>query len=216
VIRKIKSSYLSTLVGVVFTVSVFALSQNALAFAIIPVMDISYSTGSGTGDQSPSLGLSPLFFKGGGLLFENTVVNGVRLEWGAIYMVRGFVNNSVSSRFDFYSMQFPLTVKYYVNRAFFIGLGGYYAHGMGNVYMNPTSGGDTQYSTYGDLGLSADDFGLLVSMGTKLNLVPRIALFMDVRYLYGLQNISNIPGVGIRLADYQALVGLRFGGEKGD
>jgi hypothetical protein len=187
-------------------------SNLAHATSVTPVLALNYGRGSGTTTASPNLGFhSPTY--GGGVLVEAKVSSGLGIEWGGLYILRGFVSTDSSTQYTFYTVEFPLLLKFHVGKVFSLGVGGYYAHHMGNIYLNPVSDKSAiSYEGYGTASISTEDCGFALSLGFAVGLVPRIALVVDARYLLGLKNISLLEGSGIKMTDYQVLAGLRFGG----
>ena len=146
-----------------------------------------------------------------GFLFDFKAFKALSVEFGTLYAPRGFVDTvtatSVSNELTLNTIQFPFLFKFYLVPSIALGVGGYFSHGMGSIQIGSST------ITYKDAGLGADDYGALVSLGLQIAILPYVSLMGDFRYLYGLQNISQISSISTTLSDIQFLAGVRFGGK---
>ncbi len=183
------------------------------ALSLIPVVAVAFPTAAS--DPSNIFTVGSRYTYGGGVLFRFEMFSKLSLEVGALYLPRGYsesdsVVGTVVNTFD--TIQFPALLKYQPFSILSLGLGPYFSHGVGSVHSYPVSDPsqttDTAYSfsTFG-----ADDYGMVVSAGLDIRILPLTRWVMDGRYLIGAQNISKMDGTSIYFRDLQIITGLRFG-----
>jgi hypothetical protein len=171
--------------------------------------------GVGNASVSSSAGFSSGFLTssyGAGILLNFKMARSGSVELGLLYVPRGFqasFSDGTTAAYTFNTVQVPLAFRYDILKTVSIGIGGYFSHGIGNIAIVGTD--STSQLAYGDGTYGADDSGGLVSLGLKFPLIKVLSLIVDGRYLYGLQNVSKVPGVTTYLRDLQVLGGIRFG-----
>jgi hypothetical protein len=88
-------------------------------------------------------------------------------------------------------------------RSFSIGVGGYAAYALGSeTWINPLSGMSSMLPF---------DLGLVASADLRVRIFPFFRLVADIRYLYGLTNLSQSTVFTTYSNDFQVFAGLRFG-----
>jgi hypothetical protein len=168
----------------------------------------------GSSTTSPKLGY------GGGFLIDSMMTPGVGFEIGALYITRkteldGFsVNGGAASNLDVKTtaIQVPVLLRFHLLPMISIGLGGYWAYGIGNVNSTDTSGNSLASGSYSTELIKQSDFGLLGSVGLRLPLgTGGVKLLIDGRYAYGLTDFNNgAYTTTAKYRDVQGLVGLSF------
>jgi hypothetical protein len=137
-------------------------------------------------------------------------------NFGMLYMPRGYLQTLLAtgedSQVTFNTVQLPITFHYYLLPVLAVGLGGYYSHALGSAQIQSLSGsGEVSTESYGPGKLSADDYGVVVSLSFNVRMTSFMSFVIDGRYLYGLQNVSNINDFTAFLRDFQVLGGIRIG-----
>ena len=148
---------------------------------------------------------------GGGVLIEFPLSTHWSFELGGLYLQRAQSDTTLLPAVDATATiaEVPLLLRYYFGQHFALGAGGYYASAIGNVnFSDGTSG------TYQALGLNSSDYGVVGSVSLYALLGSSVAFLVDGRCTYGLSNASTITGITSNYIDFQALAGLRFGGNK--
>lgn len=153
---------------------------------------------------------------GFGALFGFNMFPRMMIDVGALYVPRGFgVSSPIlpsNLEVNFNTVQIPLVLHYSFLPSFALGVGGYFSHGVGSIKTVSTADSSQfSYSSYGPGSFSADDHGLVLSLSLKVSLLPFFSLVLDGRYLYGLQNISQMGSMTAYLRDLQILGGIRLG-----
>lgn len=158
--------------------------------------------------STPSTATSLTFQYGGGVLIDFLMIpNLAEVELGFLYLPKGFSLGSKS--YSMTSVQAPLQLKIYILPAIFLGLGGYYSRSFGTISATSDAGASTlPYSPQGPY--TADDYGVALSLGLRVKIVPTISFILDARYLIGGVNISHTDGT-LYTRDIQALAGIRIG-----
>lgn len=187
-------------------------APNAYSWSIMPVGAINqgsalfgYTNGHTAGSSVSSYGA--------GVLFGFRMMPRVFMEVGVLYLTRGFTmefSGGATTTYQFTTGQIPLAVRIYVLRSVYLGVGGYFAHAIGSVGYS-TSAGDAGSKSFTEAACGADDYGGLVALGMKFSLLPFVSIEVDGRYLYGLQNITQLSGATTYFRDIQVLGGIRFG-----
>ncbi len=191
------------------------LSSHAGAVSFTPVGAAAYSGGTISSNNGYTYPYHS-FAYGFGALFGFSMFPNVFAQFGVLYLPRGFDQSSTSlpaqQEVTFNTIHLPFTIHYYLMPVLAVGLGGYFSHGIGSISSYPLGApASANLSAYGPNSYSADDFGLTVSLSFNLNLLPSVSLIVDGRYLYGLQNISQISSMSVYLRDFQVLAGVRLG-----
>jgi len=154
-------------------------------------------------------------FLGGGLTFEFSMSRQMTFEVGGFYMPRGYIENqSTPTEISFTTIQIPVLFRYYLLPGFSVGLGGYFSHGIGTFTSYPAADpGLVTTQNYDELNFGADDYGLELSVGIQLGVFKSLGIVMQTRFLYGLADVNQTPGLDTYLYDFQGFVGIRFGSE---
>ena len=142
---------------------------------------------------------------GGGVLLEASVVKKLKVEFGALYMVRGFKQSTPDQTVSFGSIQLPLSLKVYVLPAVALGIGAFFSYGLAAVSVGGGS------ASFDQAGYSIRDIGATASASLRFSLARPVGVILMVRGLYGGSNFSETPGLKINLFDLQGLVGIKFG-----
>jgi len=159
------------------------------------------NTGTGPVTSSSTLGL------GIGGLASFPLVPDFRLETGLLYIKS--VYSFSGTEFTLNHLQIPAVVRFDLLPFLSLGGGFYYSFGLGNV--GTRVGNVTTDVTYDAFNLSSSDLGAIVSAALDLTIGPASSLLVDVRYLYGLKNLTNLAGQTFRLSSFLFLVGVKFG-----
>ncbi len=142
---------------------------------------------------------------GGGLLLELPF----GLEIGALYHPRqlGTGSENLSARY----LMVPVQMRAYPIPYFTLGLGGYYAQGIGNIQNEFASTKTSE--TFAQMEFKKSDFGLLGTVGFDLPMGALISLIIEGRYAYGLTGLGKSSSVyrDSKWRDVHGLVGFRFG-----
>jgi len=191
----------------------------ASTLSIVGVGDSNtFTTGSlPSGTTTPTV--SGKFSFGGGALLTMPIGPRVGLEVGALYITRkNEANPALGSSQDItntsHAIQVPVLLKFHLFPAFHVGVGGYWAQGIGSVDSNnATTGVDNSSQTYSGANLKQTDYGLVGAAGFSFPLGGGTRLLAEGRYNYGLANIFTDPnstGATEKYRDLQAVVGLSF------
>lgn len=165
-----------------------------------------FSTTSTTG-----LGLSGGATAGFGLLASSELMPGFVLEIGALWVPRKFSNDDSSgqslSTTNAKWLEVPLLLRFTGLPLVSIGIGPYYAHGLGNVVISQPATPDTSVD-YSAVGQTQNDFGLEGSVGARIPVVPQIGIVADLRYLFGLINQSSLDNTTVHYRSLELLFGI--------
>lgn len=154
---------------------------------------------------------------GGGVLFD--LGSGkVMFETGALYLMRktewtySFAP-TLPLTVGTTAVQVPVLARFKLGSAVSLGLGGFVESGMGKVKSEVA--GISSESSYGDNNLSNLDYGALASLGFRFPMGGGGAFLIDGRYAMGLKNrnTNTASTATIKMSDFQALVGIQFGGK---
>ena len=185
---------------------------SAFAVSITPVGGFAFPSILNSANNTSAHPRTILF---GGTIQYQIAPRKVELEWGVIYSIRGYIDSSStpSNELSFTTFQFPLLLRFFPASWFYLGFGGYFSHGVGGINSTPQAPDSVSSSpSYPDASLSKDDYGFLINIGFKINLVKGVSLILDTRFLNGLRSINQAEGGSpIFLQDLQTLVGIRFG-----
>jgi hypothetical protein len=192
--------------------SLISISQ-ASSITLVGVRAISSGGATSSGDGSTFSNHSVVY--GYGVLFGSRIISRWKAQLGFLYVTRGFDQSIPSTgqslEYSFSTLQIPLIFQYSLFPALALGLGGYFAPGVGSVGVGPPGQPATSAYSYGDGGFRQIDTGLVLSVELKIVMMPTLSVIGDIRYLYGLNEIGQNPAVGGAFRDLQCLVGLRFG-----
>jgi hypothetical protein len=151
---------------------------------------------------------------GGGALIDFGIAPWTSFEVGALYVNREAVDTTLSENVSKHAIQVPVLIRWWLEPMFSIAVGGYFAHGIGDVTTtNSISGGEVSSGSYADNNYKSNDYGLTGSVAIRLPITQSMRFLVDARYNYGLTNYYNDPlnsGVTIKNRDIQALVGFQF------
>ena len=155
---------------------------------------------------------------GGGALVDFGILPMLSFQVGGLYVTRTYTDTvgAVVITDQLHYLEVPAQFRLMLGRVFSVGLGGYWAVGMGNITQ--TNGSVTNSNvTYGNFGLKNHDLGLIGSLNAAIPLGAMVQLYAEGQYLYGLQNeltdaaITASPTSSYKNRDIQFLLGLRFG-----
>lgn len=154
---------------------------------------------------------------GAGVLAETAQFNRWSAETGLLYVTRSIANGTFTSMAS--ALQVPLLARYdVISDLVSVGLGGYYAYGIGQVGTDGQDG-VTRYVGYDTAGIHRIDYGIVASVGGSYPVADEVDIMADVRYNYGLarESTSGVydPSLGTGNSNLyfrmvQALVGFRF------
>ena len=191
--------------------------QNSQAFELGVLGGLHYSTltvdPAVTGDSysSPS---APAF----GVFIETSMVPLIGFELGAFYVPRKYSVHSLTGNSDvtygLTQFQIPALVRLHLIPFLSFGVGGYYAHSLGDIQADSTVGGVTtsRSITYDSVNYSQNEFGLLGSVRFEVPILPLLNIMADARYLRDLKNINTASNsITLKLHGVQVLVGASFG-----
>jgi Outer membrane protein beta-barrel domain len=203
----------------VLLVIAFAFSAgtaNALEVSVVGAYGMSnVNISNTTGTASASSSSNGTSF-GGGVLLAGSLAPMFQLEVGALYLPRTITasdNSGDSLNTTFNTLQVPVVLRLSPAPILSLGVGGYFAEGLGSVSQTATSGGVSQTSTesYSAANWSATDFGLLGSIRLGAPVAPLVKLFVDGRYVMGLKNLDTTNDTTTHAKDIQILAGVSFG-----
>ena len=136
---------------------------------------------------TPVTGLSGALGYGAGALLSFQVYGGARpvdIEFGAIYAQTKF--KETPSTYTFKEIEIPIGVKIHLNKDVYATVGGYYANGMGTIAFDDGSGG-TGTLAFGDFNLRSNSMGGFGGAGFNIPLGGMVALRIEARYKYQIQ-----------------------------
>ncbi len=145
---------------------------------------------------------------------------GASMEWGlakwlgveltGLYAKR-VVGGPLNSESEFSYAQVPLQFRVWSNQWLSFALGGYVGFALGGVVNR--SGQTSSGLTYSSLGYSRWDWGGVASAGIQYPLIHHWYLFIDSRFMYGMQNIELVPlGTSVsHWLELSVIGGLRLG-----
>jgi hypothetical protein len=146
----------------------------------------------------------------GGLSYTASLVPMIGLEIDGLYVTRkadlvltGLVNQTQT--FSQNVIEIPVLLRLHLMPLISVGVGPYFALGMGNVTVNGTS------ESYSAAGVQTSDFGGVASvqLGLPLGLVK---LSLDARYVLGMKEQSTDTSTNSeKNREIQILAGLKFG-----
>ncbi len=89
-------------------------------------------------------------------------------------------------------LEIPLLVRFKLDPAIGIGVGGYLAYGQGSVLRS--QGSNEALSSFSSVGLNNRDSGLLFNLRARFAFAPPVFLIVDGRYFHGLTNLATTGG----------------------
>lgn len=185
--RMIRPASLAVM-GMVFGLALPA--QAGVRFSLFGDLDSSsYSTGGSSSAGEPGFG--------GGLGLEIPLGAMTGLELGGVLLNR---RNQIDASW----VQIPVLYRLWLGEVLTLGVGGYYARGIGSA----TAGGVSE--SFASAGYTVDDFGLMGAVGLNIPL-PSFSLMVEGRYGFGVYNVSAIQGTSATFNDFEILAGIRFG-----
>ncbi len=172
------------------------------------------STGVSIMSSAPSLGShygahSTVY--GGGLLLGFQILPKTFLEFGLLYLPRGFDQKTAQDTLEthFQTVQMPILLKFQIFPALFFGVGGYFSYGLGSVYTYSKASPQNITSTPYGSAFHPNDYGFCTSFGVKLG-ARGIFMIVDSRYLMGFRNIQSTGSKMTYLSDFQILGGIQI------
>ncbi|MBC7691413.1 MAG: outer membrane beta-barrel protein [Methylotenera sp.] len=169
------------------------------------------------GDAGFNSKLSPGF----GVLV-NIPLTVISLQTGLLYVTKSFGIDDQSGFKDFYlkfkSLQVPVLARISPFPMLTVGLGGYYALGVGKItagaafndpQLPPNSRFD-ESGSYADTQFKRSDFGLEAAVGLKVPVDLGISIVGDARYLFGLLNRHTGTSGSMKTRDLEFLAGVSF------
>lgn len=153
---------------------------------------------------------------GGGVLAEFPLGKMVGLELGGIYAQR--ITEITTLKTEVTWIETPVVLRWWISPFISLNVGGYAAFGMGDIKQTAATGGSVT-GTFNELGIKKMDYGAVGGLGFNFPLGNSVGLQIDGRYLMGLADLNKLDAAtGVTKITYnemQALVGLRFGANKG-
>lgn len=196
--RKFKVSVLGALAGLTWNLLSLSCSH-AMSFDLLggwsfPAAEVGGGTGSGGGRAL-----------GYGFEFNANATKTLQIQWGALYIPRGFgvTLDGVASKYSTMAVQLPVLVRMQWFNSLSLGVGGYFSHSF-------TQGSwDTAPSVVAQM--NQDDAGVVVSAELEVRANKLTAGFLNTRYLYGFQNLIQSDSLSAYVRDFQVMVGVRLG-----
>jgi hypothetical protein len=150
---------------------------------------------------------------GGGAILDFHLMERTQFEVSGLYINRKTDDTTTGVITSSNAIQVPVLLRFYLHPMFSIGVGGYWAHGIGTVKTEDSGGDVTSTGSYASQSLKTNDDGLVASVAVRFPITQTMRLLVDARYNYGLSNVYTDPlGTGgtSKNRDIQALVGLQF------
>jgi hypothetical protein len=153
---------------------------------------------------------------GGGATLEFQPAPMWTFEIGALYSERKYkTTNALTSTTVTTSgrgLHVPLTLNYWLGKIFFLGAGGYYSRGIGDIRLETTTAGVTTNSStsFEAAGSTRHDYGVVGSMGFEIPMGATAALLVNGRITQSILDNDKGPDT-LKFRDIQGLVGFRFG-----
>lgn len=126
-----------------------------------------------------------------GILVDIPVNEKVTIEPGLFYVPMAFNVNVLGTNINFLvkGIELPVVARYHIAPYFSLGAGVY--TGVGIDQITVSASGQSQSMSFDDAKFNRIDFGLVGSAQFKYLISSRIGLLLDIRYLFGLSNMSN-------------------------
>jgi len=170
---------------------------------------INFSLPSNQSSQNPNLSTAPGLSFGGGISLSFRIYKQIDLESGLIYVNRSFSTSSPQldpSHTSFSTTQIPLLARYWLNDYTSLGLGPYWAHGVGNVTVSSTS--QSSLLSFSDLGWAVDDYGIQISVRYMTPISLLVNFIVDARINAGLTDLETTTHGTLRFCELQSWVGI--------
>ncbi len=132
-------------------------------------------------------------------------------ESGLIYQNIKFTaqGSQSSTDFQFKEIQIPFLLRYQVDEKVGFGFGAYWGVGASAVTTSTASGAQT--STFSDLNLYSNDFGLLFNIRALIPLDGQFSAVIDGRYLLGLEErAKDVSIASYKTRSIEILAGISF------
>ncbi len=154
---------------------------------------VSYGRISSGSDSGSALGY------GGGLTLE-LHIRRVGFETGGFLRKRAFG----TSRRSYLTFETSETLRFWITRWIGIGVGGYFSQAFGKVTTVDTT------TTFTAQGIRKIDYGIFPTLSFEARLKNRLHWAFDLRFHYGLRNISLNSVESRRFTEFLAMTGLRY------
>ncbi|NBU20429.1 hypothetical protein EBS43_03280 [bacterium] len=175
------------------------LSPTAFAMNLAGLGLLTYPNGGSMGDPVfQTSGLKASY--GSGLSLEYSIAKRWGLEIGIFSAERGMIYSDSTvqdQQVSFRTVTLPLLIRSTALKYFGFGFGAYYSRALGSAPLMNQVGS-----------LKQDDTGIVVSARLKAPLLEPFSIVGDIRYLYGLTNLSPLSSAQIFVRDVQLLLGL--------
>lgn len=153
-----------------------------------------------------------------GVYIETSMTPLMGFELGAFYVPRKYQATLDSTNTDVTTtitqFQIPALIRFHLIPLLSFGVGGYYAHSLGDIHTEGKSFNIpvTQNASYDSQFLSENEFGVLGSVRLEVPILPLMSVMADVRYLRELKNLNtSATSTHIKFHGAQMLVGASFG-----
>jgi hypothetical protein len=195
--------------SLVLILSLMAVSvSQAATLSVVGVGDLSKASNS---DNNDSYGSKVGF--GGGAVLDFHLMERTSFEVGGLYINRKLDDTTAGTITSSHAIQVPVLLRFYLHPMISIGVGGYWAHGVGNINNEDSNGNILSTGSYADNNTKVNDEGLVGSVAVRFPITQTMRLLIDARYNYGLTNVYTDPlssGATSKDRDIQALVGFQF------
>ncbi len=148
-----------------------------------------------------------------GAYFSQALVNKFSIEIDTILEHKSYVlgSSSTGTTYSLNDFQIPVFARYSIIPLFNVGLGLYWSSSFGSVSTNNGTSSTTFSQSYSAAGLSETDFGLTTSIQARIPVTPVNRLILDVRYNFGLSNLSTDSANSYKSRELCFLAGFSFG-----
>jgi hypothetical protein len=166
--------------------------------------DYSTPTLNTSATAQPSLaGATGRWAWGGGLmlgipLYEESIF----LQAGATYVPRTLSDGQTTTTLNF--AEIPIQLRFWLTKHIVLGLGGYYAQGLGSARVVGPAGSNSP--SFESLGIANSDYGAIASLGIQKHIVKGVAVFLEGLYMRGLKDV----GGNAKWSELSGLLGIRF------
>jgi hypothetical protein len=160
---------------------------------------LSLPEGSTRGDPVLQTSLGKAAY-GGGVSLNYTISKKWGFETGLFYSPRGFKYHDElvgDGSLNFRWLILPAMIRLISSRNLSVGFGGFYARSL-----------DTKPNLEPLGVLSINDLGLIASLNVKFPILSWLAIVGDIRYLYGMTDLSQVSSATVYLQDVQFLLGI--------
>lgn len=166
---------------------------------------VNFSSHEGTTNGTIALNTSSKMGFGGGLAMDWGFTNNIGLLVDVQYMIRE--NSSLATKSRFAYLHIPLQLRFSFLSIMYVGVGGYFASGLGTV--KNSLNGTTR--TYAAARYKTSDFGATGTLGVKIPLGKEMFIPVELRYNFGLadQN-SPVTAGSAKWRSFDILTGFMF------